>query len=375
MQEQALREALEAFLRRRGGGRERVAELRELSGGASCRVYSFELHDGDEGFGATDPPPPPGSGPSASRDGSVSAPRHLVLRLDAAGPPVQGSRRDEHELLAVVAKAGVTVPAVHAFGDSSEGLGGEFFVMDLVAGQALARRLLRDPGHAETRRTLPARLGVELARLHSVDPAAEQRLAFLGQRMPAGEDPRRFALAEVERYRGILDAWAEDHPYPLLRLTGRWLARHAPPAARTALVHGDFRVGNVMFDERGLTAVLDWELAHVGDPVEDLGWFCVRAWRFGNDDLPAGGLCSREELVGFYEQAGGVRVEKASLAWWELFGNWKWAIICRMQAERARAGRVLDLELAAIGRRVAETEQEILALLDAAGSGPLREGA
>jgi len=375
MQEQALREALEAFLRRRGGGRERVAELRELSGGASCRVYSFELYDGT-GFGAEDSTPAAAdSGPAAASVGDAAPPRRLVLRLDAAGPPVQGTRRDEYELLAVAARAGVTVPAVHAFGDASEGLGGEFFVMDLVAGQALARRLLRDPGHGETRRTLPARLGVELARLHAVDPAGQQRLAFLGQRMPPGEDPRRFALAEVDRYRGILDAWADDHPYPLLRLTGRWLARHAPAAARAALVHGDFRVGNVMFDERGLTAVLDWELAHVGDPVEDLGWFCVRAWRFGNDHLAAGGLCSREELIRFYEQAGGVPVDRAALAWWELFGNWKWAIICRMQAERARAGRVLDLELAAIGRRVAETEQEILALLDAASGGETREGA
>ena len=335
-----LRDALQACLRGHGHPGAEVASLRRLAGGASCRVYAFDLEE----------------------KGAV---RSLVLRLDAAGGGTQGSRREEYALLAAARRAGVTVPAVHFAGTEADGLGGAFFVMDLVPGEALARRLLRDERYAGARAALPRQIGRELARTHSID-VAQEPLAFLAARAPGGDDPRRFALAEVERYRQLLDAFSADQPYPLLRLAQRWLERHAPAVARAAVVHGDFRVGNVMFDEEGLTAVLDWELSHVGDPVEDLGWLCVKTWRFGNDKLAAGGLCSREDLVRFYEEAGGGVCDAASLRWWELFGNWMWAVICRMQAERHKAGKWPDVELATIGRRVAETEHEILALLDAA---------
>ena len=340
MSDDRLQEALQSYLRDHGFEDATVASLRELSGGASCRVFAFELHAGDEQ-------------------------RTLVLRLDAVGGGTQGSRREEFALLAAAKRAGVTVPAVLVAGGEHDGLGGAFFVMDLAPGEALARRLLRDDHYAVARVALPRQLGCELARTHEID-LAHPDLAFLAGRAPAGDDPRRFALAEVDRYEQILGAFSADQPYPLLKLVGRWLARHAPAVTRPVLVHGDFRVGNVMFDEAGLTAVLDWELSHIGDPVEDLGWLCVRTWRFGNDHLAAGGLCSREDLVAFHEEAGGVPCDPAALRWWELFGNWKWAIICRMQAERHKVGKRLDVELATIGRRVAETEHEILALLDAA---------
>lgn len=340
MNEDALRDALERHLQAHGHPGCTVAALRQLSGGASCRVYRFDLEEA----GAVQP---------------------LVLRLDADGGGTQGSRREEFALLAAARLAGVTVPAVHSAGSDSDGLGGAFFVMDLVPGEALARRLLRDERYRGARAALPKQIGRELARLHAIDPGQEA-LAFLAGRAPAGSGRARFALAEVERYRQILDAFSADQPYPLLRLVARWLEKHAPAASRPAVVHGDFRVGNLMFDEHGLTAVLDWELCHLGDPVEDLGWLCVRTWRFGNDALAAGGLCSREELVAYYEEAGGDACDPAALRWWELFGNWKWAIICRMQAERHKAGKRPDVELATIGRRVAETEHEILALLDAA---------
>lgn len=289
--------------------------------------------------------------------------RALVLRIDSPGAAVGATRREEFELLAAAGRAGVTVPAVHHYEEAGNAVGGAFIVMDRVRGEAIARRLLRDEKYAAARAALPAQATAELARIHRMD-TSDPRLGFLAERAPAAGDPRAYALAEVARYREILDSFAAGHPYPLLRLAGRWLAEHAPASERPAIVHGDFRVGNLLFDEAGLTAVLDWELSHLGDPVEDLGWFCVRAWRFGNDREPAGGLCSRERLCELYESAGGVAVDPATLRYWELFGNWKWAIICRMQADRHRSGPRPDLELAAIGRRVAETEQEILALLD-----------
>ncbi|HEY2773944.1 MAG TPA: phosphotransferase family protein [Candidatus Binatia bacterium] len=338
MNDEELRSALEGFLRKRSEPGTKVCALRQLSGGASCRVYAFDFElDG-------------------KRDSRV-------LRLDSPGATA-GTRKEEFALLALARRAGMTVPAVHECGTEEDGLGGAFFVMDLVRGEALARRLLRDQHYSQARARLPGQLATQLARLHAID-VADPSIAFLHARAAGGSGPERFARAETGRYRQILDAFG-DHPYPLLRLVGRWLDRHAPAAGVPALVHGDFRVGNVMFDETGLAAVLDWELAHVGDAVEDLGWLCVRTWRFGNDSQPAGGLCSREELVRAYESAGGREVDPVALRWWELFGNWKWAIICRMQAERHKTGKRPDLELAAIGRRIAETEKEILALLDEA---------
>lgn len=342
MKDEELGHALQQFLATRTGQPARVAALRQLAGGASCRVYSFDLE------GSSDP-------------------RTLVLRLDAVGGTAGGAagtvRREEYELLAAAARAGVTVPQVHWYGDEREGLGGAFFVMDLIGGEAIARHLLRERRYEHTRSVLPRDLARELARLHAVD-LGDARLGFLAERAAGGADPRRFALAEVGKYRQLLEGFSAEQPYPLLMLVARWLEQHAPVLERPTLVHGDFRVGNVMFDETGLTAVLDWELCHIGDPIEDLGWLCVRAWRFGNDDKPAGGLCSRQQLCRHYADQGGIEVAPEALRFWELFGNWKWAIICRVQAARAGAGRHPDVELAAIGRRVAETEWEILELLE-----------
>ncbi|HYC55698.1 MAG TPA: phosphotransferase family protein [Candidatus Binatia bacterium] len=336
MDDDSLASALAEFLTRRCGSSVRVSAIRQLAGGASCRLFAFDLDDG-------------------------SSTRTLVLRLDSDGGPARSDRREEFALLSAAARAGVTVPAVHWSGDAGEGLGGAFFIMDEVAGEAIARRLLRDARYENTRRALPRHLAREAAHTHRID-VADEGIGFLRGREPGGNDPRRYALAEIDKYRQILGAFADDHPYPLLLLTARWLEQHAPAVQSPALVHGDFRIGNVMFNENGLTAVLDWELAHIGDPVEDLGWLCVRTWRFGSDALAAGGLCSREDLLRFYREEGGAEVDAEHLKYWELFGNWKWAIICRMQAERHKAGRRPDVELATIGRRVAETEDELLAL-------------
>jgi aminoglycoside phosphotransferase (APT) family kinase protein len=112
--------------------------------------------------------------------------------------------------------------------------------------------------------------------------------------------------------------------------------------------------------------VLDWELAHVGDPIEDLGWLCIRSWRFGNDQLPAAGVGTREELWAAYEAAGGIAVDPARARFWEVFGNLRWGIITIVQAKPYLDGHSRSVELASIGRRVAETEWEILALLEAA---------
>ena len=199
--------------------------------------------------------------------------------------------------------------------------------MDRVAGEAIPRRLLRDEAYAATRQVLTGELGANLARIHALDietPELKARLA----RPQAGVSP---ALAEIEKLSSGYRQLAVE-PHPVLDLAERWLRQIAPEPPGLALVHGDYRVGNVMFDQQGLVAVLDWELAHVGDPIEDLGWLCVKAWRFGNDALEVGGVGTRDELVAAYEDAGGISVDREALRFWEACGNFKLALVFITQA-------------------------------------------
>src|SRR5262249_10744363 len=238
-------------------------------------------------------------------------------------------------------------------------LGAPFLVMAFVEGETLARRLLRDAEYAAARAALPQQLAAALAGIHALDPARPE-LAFL-PRPPGSETP---AAPERARAWPISRATAPDPP-PALEPALRWLAPHPPAPAALTVVHGDYRVGNVIFGPEGLRAVLDWELAHVGDPLEDLGWLCVRSWRFGADDRPAGGLCQREELFAAYEHAAGTTIDRGADAWWEVFGNLKLAIICIMQEGTFLDGAVRSVELASLGRRVAETEIELIDLTEA----------
>jgi len=269
---------------------------------------------------------------------------------------VQTSRGDEFRLLQAAHAAGIPVPRVVWCEDDATVLGAPFFVMEFVEGETIARRLLRDDAYAPARDALPAQLAAALAGIHALDPGS---LPFLAA-PPDGESPAR---AELGRHEQIYRAVTPD-PHPALELAFRWLAQCEPRPAPLCVVHGDFRIGNVMFGPEGLRAVLDWELAHLGDPLEDVGWLCVRSWRFGADDRPAGGLSSRETFFAAYEKAGGSRIDPAVVRWWEVFGNLKWAVVCIMQARTFLDGGVRSVELASLGRRVAEMEFELLELME-----------
>ena len=164
-------------------------------------------------------------------------------------------------------------------------------------------------------------------------------------------------------WRAMLDGLGQPHPAFELAAA---VATRPPAAERGArrIVHGDFRNGNLIVGPEGVRAVLDWELAHVGDPMEDLGWLCVKAWRFGVDDSRVGGFGDEADLFAAYESAGGGPVDPAVVRWWEVLGTLKWGIMCIVQAMTHLSGATRSVELAAIGRRVCENEWDLLELVD-----------
>jgi aminoglycoside phosphotransferase (APT) family kinase protein len=307
-----------------------VEGLRRLPGGASREIWLF----------------------TAARAGAAG--ERLVLRRDPPGHVIESSRKLEFDLLRAAEAAGVPVPRVRWCGEDDPVLGRSFFIMDFVEGETIGRKILRDPELAHARAVLPEQLAEAAARLHTIDATA------VGLRVPEGTAP---GAAELARYADVLHEIAPD-PHPALELAIRWLGARLPAPRATTLVHGDYRMGNVIVGSEGLRAVLDWELAHAGDPMEDLGWLCVRSWRFGADAEPVGGLCARERLFTAYERAAGVAVDPSVVRWWEVFGNFKWAVICIMQAQTFLSG-VKNVELASLGRRIVEMELELLDLMEA----------
>lgn len=282
----------------------------------------------------------------------------LVFRRGAAARAF--SAAEEFRLLEVAADAGVPVPAPVLAGE--EELGRPFYVMERVAGETIGRRLVHDAAFSAVRPRLGGQLASALATIHRM-PVGDPRLAFLPRAAAGGP----VAAGEVQRLEQLYRLVAVD-PHPVFELAFRWLRARAPAGSRLGLVHGDFRIGNVIVDpERGLRAVLDWELAHVGDPLEDLGWICVRSWRFGEDRLACGGVAEREAFVSAYERESGTPVDRGALRFWELFGNLRWGVITLVQLRGFLDGGRGEVELAAIGRRAAETEWEILRLIEAGG--------
>ena len=281
--------------------------------------------------------------------------RRWVLRCDPPGSTSFAPLALERRLLDAAESAGVPVPHVVAAADAGdEALGErEGYLMDHVAGDSVAPRVLRKDEYAQAREALPAQLGAALAAIHSIAPDPIEGLTT-----PPGNP----ALAACELWEAEIDRIGQ--PLPGVEAGLRWLRLNAPDAPpRNAVVHGDFRLGNLIVDGDGLAAVIDWELAHGGDPVEDIGWLMIRSWRFGNDALPVAGVGSLEPFLDAYEAAGGTRPGRAQLLWWEAMGNVKWAVICARQASDHLSGARPSHELASLGRRICEPEWDLLSLI------------
>ncbi len=301
---------------RLGGG---VHGLHRLSGGASRVTSAFDL----------DTP-----------DGR----RPLILQVERGAGPTQGKTRTERDLLEAAGAVGVPVPRVVAMGEDDD-IGPAWLVVERLEGETIPRKLLRDDAWAAARGALTTQCGRALAAIHAIDPDGVDGLPRA--------DPLRDPLA-------LLDALGEVRP--ALELGARWLAAHRPEPGPRVTVHGDFRCGNLLVDAEGLRGVLDWELAHAGDPAEDIGWLCAPAWRFGGPG-EVGGFGRLDELLGAYRQAGGSTLTAARVHWWQVYATVKWAAICALQAATHLNGLTRSVELAAIGRRVCESEWDLFVLL------------
>jgi aminoglycoside phosphotransferase (APT) family kinase protein len=279
-----------------------------------------------------------------------------VLRRDPEGSVSLVPIEDEHDLIALALNAGVRVPEPLAFEPAGGRVGTAGMLMSFVPGTSVAPRILRKPEYEEARARLPGQLAEALARIHAIDPAT------LDGVLPEPQgDP---ALEQISEWERQLDEIGE--PLPAVELGLRWLRANAPSPAEPRLVHGDFRLGNFIVDKSGLGAVIDWELAHLGDPAEDIGWLCIRSWRFGNDDRPVAGVGDLDEFLAAYEAAGGLAMDRDRIRYWEAFGNVKWAVICARQAHDHLSGVRHSHELASLGRRICEPEWDLLQLVRAA---------
>jgi aminoglycoside phosphotransferase (APT) family kinase protein len=303
-----------------------VDNLRALSGGASRTTWAFDAVTPDER-------------------------RSLILRI---GPPddVHAGMELEARAQAAAAAAGAPVPQVLVADDSPAALGNPFLICDEIKGETIVPRIARQLD-ATGRSRLLGQCAQALAAIHRADPNL----------------PGLNHVDQLDEWRERLDAMNDTTA--TFEWAFRWLAARRPAPSPTVLVHGDYRMGNLIVDGSTLAAVLDWELVQTGEVYEDLAWFCIRAWRFGAPaDRAAGGLGSIEDFLRAYEQAGAATVDRVAFHWWLVLATLRWGVICRYQAERHLSGQTRSVELAAIGRRVCETEWDLLTLLDKAAPGP-----
>ncbi len=331
----ALQTHLTEFLQTQSGQTVLITFAAPLAGGASRDMWRID----------------------ASFDG---VPHTFVLRRDLPTQMVERAltREQEFAVMSAAHALGVKVAQPRYLCTDPAVLGGAFFLMDWIDGIAIGRKVVNAPELAEARRVLPDQLADQLARIHRIDPAPFDFLP----RSRAGLTPAQQAITET---REALQALRVESP--IFEFLLRWAERHAPPPSAITFIHGDFRIGNVMVNAAGLAAVADWEFCHVGDPAEELGYLCMRDWRFGNGRMRLGGIGEREPFLRAYESASGRSIDRAAVDWWELLGNIRWGAICLSQAERHLSGRDPSVELASLGRRSIEMQYEALTMIERMG--------
>jgi len=307
-----------------------IEAMNRLSGGASQETWSFDAVC-EGGIIPLILRRSPGGQPRVTGETSTSVP------LDTEAVAIEASRA-----------AGVKAPRVRYVLKESDGVG-QGYVMDRLRGETIARKILRDMEFDDVRPRLAHQCGEILARIHAVTLTPELRAV-----LPVVDGPM-----QLRRYRDIYDLY--NYPHPVFEMALKWLEPRMAGAKRQTLVHGDFRHGNLLISPDGVEAALDWELTHIGDPLEDIGWICTNSWRFGVQEKVVGGFGELSDLLAGYEAAGGGHVSEEEARTWIVYGSLKWGIMCMSMYQ----GFVRDhsVERAAIGRRSSETEVDLINLI------------
>ena len=324
-----VRQGLERLALRLGGPEAQLGQAQRLSGGASMETWGFAFE-------------------------GAAGPESLILRLRSVTFDPENSRAislaTEAALIKATGANGAKVPGVRHVCDPEDGLG-EAYVMVRVEGETLGKKIVGDPRFDAVRPGLARQCGAALVPIHATP-------------LPPGLNLKTVdGVAELDRYEEVYRATGAERP--ILELAFQYLRKHVPDSVAPTLLHGDFRNGNIMFDpEFGVAAVLDWELAHIGDPAEDMGWICTNSWRFGRPDRPVGGFGDYADLLAGYAEAGGRPIELSRVRFWQMLGSLRWGIMCLTMYLSWRDGAEKSVERPMIGRRVSETEADLVVLLE-----------
>jgi aminoglycoside phosphotransferase (APT) family kinase protein len=322
---------LQAAVARHIGAPGTIHDLQRLTGGANKTTWSF---DADV------------AGERAQFILQLASARANDADNPLAGVSPHLTADEDARLMIAAVKAGVPAPRVRAILQPDDGLGGGY-VTERVAGETLATKILRDERFAGARATMAKQCGTILAAIHRI-PVSE--VPFLMKLTPA---------EHIAAQRRIIEYFGFH--LPALELGLKWAEQHVPRNARHSVVHGDFRAGNFIVREDGIRCVLDWEIGQSGDPMQDLGWVCVKTWRFGGKK-PVGGFGTREDLFEAYEKASGQSVDPAHVRFWEAYGSVRWGIGCLSMGLRGM--EEVGIERCAIGRRIEEPLWDFFNLME-----------
>ena len=302
----------------------KVSNLEPLTGGASKEIWKFEVSNAKQ-------------------------PTKMILRRGSGiEGPLAIKTADEARIQKEVIKVGAPVPIILAVSKKEEELG-DSYIMHFVEGESIARKILRDKEYKKALPILAYQCGEAIAKIHNVDI---NNFSFL---------PKKPAEDQLEDLYSTYQSF--EQPSPVFEYAYLWLKEQDFSNFQESLVHGDFRLGNIIVNADGLQSIIDWELAHIGNPLQDLGWVCGNSWRFGKNDKVVGGFGELEDLLEGYNSVSKLKVNKEMVKCWQVFGTFRWGVICLIQAYSHLNGTINSIEKAAIGRRVSETEIDIVDLL------------
>ena len=302
----------------------KVSNLEPLTGGASKEIWKFEVSNAKQST------------------------KMILRRGSGIEGPLAIKTADEARIQKEVIKVGAPVPIILAVSKNDEELG-DSYIMHFVEGESIARKILRDKEYKKALPILAYQCGEAIAKIHNVDI---NNFSFL---------PKKPAEDQLEDLYSTYQSF--EQPSPVFEYAYLWLKEQDFGNFQESLVHGDFRLGNIIVNADGLQSIIDWELAHIGNPLQDLGWVCGNSWRFGKNDKVVGGFGELEDLLEGYNSISKLKVNKEMVRCWQVFGTFRWGVICLIQAYAHLNGTINSIEKAAIGRRVSETEIDIVDLL------------